>query len=108
MTWTVNYSDSAKRDLHGIRSYIAETLLEPEVAEKQVNRIMDAADVLDQQPFRHRSYDNEPWRSQGLRIKPVDNYVILYFPDEKTTTVTIIRIMHGSRDIDKQLSQSEE
>jgi toxin ParE1/3/4 len=104
MTWTVDYAESARQDLRGIFDYIAYTLLEPVVAENQVNRIMDTADSLESMPKRHRLYDREPWRSHGLRIVAVDNYVILYLPDEVKQTVTIIRIMYGRRDIDRQLN----
>ncbi|MBQ8401784.1 MAG: type II toxin-antitoxin system RelE/ParE family toxin [Clostridia bacterium] len=54
-------------------------------------------------PGRFRLYDKEPWRSRGLRIMPVDNYLVFYIPDTENETVSIIRIMYGGRDIDAQL-----
>ncbi len=68
---------------------------------------MDAADSLESMPKRFRMYDREPWRSRGLRILPVDNYVVLYLPDEKAHVVTIIRIMYGGRDINSQLNAND-
>ena len=53
---------------------------------------------------RNRLYDNEPWRSRGLRIMPIDNYVILYLPDDSKNTVKVVRVIYGRRDIDSQLS----
>ena len=87
--------------------YISNVLNEPVAAKEQVTRIMDAADSLENMPLRHRLYDNEPWRSRGFRITPADNYVVLYLPDESKNVVTIIRVMYGRRDIDKQLNRSE-
>ena len=55
-------------------------------------------------PMRHRLYEEEPWHSQGLRVLPVDNYLVFYLSDETSATVSIIRIMYGGRDIDKQLN----
>ena len=107
MTWRVDYADDAIQDLQAIYDYISMTLQEPDIAEKQTNRIMDAADTLDHMPLRHRLYDNEPWRSRGLRVLPVDNYIIFYLPDETKNTVTIIRVMYGGRDIEKQLNANE-
>jgi len=107
MTWRVDYADDAIQDLQAIYDYISMTLQEPDIAEKQTNRIMDAADTLDHMPLRHRLYDNEPWRSRGLRVLPVDNYIIFYLPNEAKNTVTIIRIMYGGRDIEKQLNANE-
>lgn len=54
-------------------------------------------------PEKYRIYDKEPWKSRGLHILPVDNYVVLYIPDTDTKVVTILRIMYSGRDIDKQL-----
>ena len=36
---------------------------------------------------------------------PVDNYLVLYIPDDDTQVVTIIRVMYGGRDVDTQLNR---
>ena len=108
MIWKVIYTDDALADLQGVYDYIAFTLLEPVTAERQSERIMDAADSLDNMPMRHRLYDKEPWRSKGLRVLPVDNYLIFYLPNGADSTVAIIRIMYGGRDVDHQLNQTGE
>ena len=106
MRWKVYYSDDALQDLQGIFDYISQVLLEPEIAAEQTNCIMDAADSLDSMPFRFRLYENEPWNSRGLRVLPVDNYLIFYLPNESKQVVTIIRIMYSGRDIDTQLNKT--
>ncbi len=58
---------------------------------------------LDIMPERYRKYENEPWKSRGLRVLPVDNYVIFYIPDSNKKVVTILRVMYAGRDIDNQL-----
>ena len=107
MKWEVKYTTDADRDLEEINSYIADVLLEPAVAEKQVTRLMDAVDRLNHLPFRHRLYDHEPWHSRGVRVFPVNNYLILYFPNELRAVVEIVRIIYGGREINAQLEQSE-
>ena len=92
------YAEDAVQDLQGVFDYISDVLLEPIVAARQVDRIMDAADSLDHMPLRHRLYDREPWWSRGLRVMPVDNYLVFYLPDEAKKTVAIIRIMYRRRD----------
>ena len=82
MIWHIDYTETAKQDLRDILDYISNILLEPVTAAKQVNRIMDAVDSLVNMPMRHRLYDSDPWRTRGLHIMPVDNYTVLYFPDE--------------------------
>ena len=108
MIWKVNYTEDAEQDLQSIFDYISGVLLEPVTAANQTNRIMDVADSLDHMPLRYRLYDKEPWRSRGLRVMPVDNYLVFYLPDETKKTVAIIRIMYGGRDIDKHLNVTEE
>lgn len=105
--WKVVYTEQAERDLHSIFEYIAFSLLESEIAKNQLRRIMGAVAKLNSMPLRHPLYDKEPWQSKGLRVLPVDNYLVFYLPVETKTTVAIIRIMYGRRDIEKQLRQSE-
>ena len=108
MKWRVFYTEDAESDLQGIYEYISYVLLEPLIAQKQTDRIMDAVDLLDHMPLRYRLYDYEPWHTNGLRVLPVDNYLVFYLPDESKGTVAIIRIMYGGRDIQKHLNESAE
>ena len=104
MIFDVSYSAEARQDLRDIYEYIAYELLVPETAARQAERIMKAARSLEQIPMRYRLYEGEPWHSQGLRVLPVDNYLVFYLPDETSATVSILRIMYGGRDIEKQLN----
>lgn len=106
MIFHVAYSAEARQDLRDIYEYIAYELLVSETAAGQTERIMKAIRSLEQMPMRHRLYEEEPWHSQGLRVLPVDNYLVFYLPDENSATVNIIPIMYGGRDIDKQLNES--
>ena len=105
MNWDVQYADSALQDLQAIYDYISEILLEPGIAGKQTDRIMDAIDSLEHMPLCHRLYDYEPWHSRGWRVMPVGNYLVFYFPDESRRVTNIIRIIYGGRDIEKHLDQ---
>ena len=103
MIWEVEYTQSALLDLQNIYDYIADILLEPSISQKQTDRIMEAAESLEYMPFRHQLYSNEPWRSLGWRFIPVDNYIILYLPDEPSNTVNIMRIVYGGRNIENNI-----
>ena len=103
MIFYVAYSAEARQDLRDIYEYIAYELLVPETATGQTERIMKAIRSLEQIPMRHRLYEEEPWHSQGLRVLPVDNYLVFYLPDEISATVSIIRIMYGGKDIAAEL-----
>ena len=107
MSWRVDFTDEAKAELRSIYWYIHDVLLEPQTALAQIRRIKKATDALDQLPFRYRLYDQEPWRSRGLRILPVNNYLVFYVPDESRCVVEIVHIIYGGRDIEAQVEQSE-
>ena len=98
-------SNQAEIDLRGILEYIAFELQAPENASGQLDRLEACIMDLDHMPKRYRQYELEPWKSRGLRVAPVDNYLILYIPDDDTQVVTIIRVMYGGRDVDTQLNR---
>ena len=62
---------------------------------------------LDEMPMRFKLYEDEPWKSKGLRFVPVDNYLIFYLPIDETNTVSIVRIIYAGRDMNKQLQETE-
>lgn len=67
---------------------------------------MEEIRSLNEMPMRYRLYDDEPWHSQRVRFFPVNNYLVFYLPDETKTTVHVVRIIYGGRDIKKQLSET--
>lgn len=103
MIYKIVITADAKEDLKRIYEYIAEILLSPQNAIGQLDRLEKCILKLNQMPFRFRKYEREPWYSRGMHIMPVDNFVVLYIPDEEKSIVTIIRVMYGGRDIDEQL-----
>ena len=104
MMFTVKLSEQADKDLRSIYEYIAYDLQSPDNARGQLDRLEAMIFSLDSMPKRYRKYEKEPWHSRGLRIAPVDNYVVLYIPDMETTTVTIIRVAYVGQDIERLLA----
>ena len=104
MIYEVEVSKQADSDLRGIFEYIAFELQAPENASGQLERLEEQILSLDTIPERYRKYEKEPWETRGLRVLPVDNYVILYIPDSDKKVVTILRVMYAGRDIDNQLN----
>ena len=105
MSFEVELTERADRDLRNIFLYIAVDLQSPENADKQVKRLWNAILSLDELPERYRRYEDEPWHSRGLRILPVDNYNILYIPSLEERIVRIMTVMYGGRDISEQLKK---
>ena len=91
MNYEVELSEQADSDLRGIFEYIAFELQSPENASGQLDRLEEQILSLDNMPERYRKYENEPWKSRGLRVLPVDNYVIFYIPDSIRMTIAAFR-----------------
>ena len=91
MNYEVELSEQADSDLRGIFEYIAFELQSPENASGQRDRLEEQILSLDIMPERYRKYENEPWKSRGLRVLPVDNYVIFYIPDSIRMTIAAFR-----------------
>ena len=104
MIYEVEVSEQADSDLRGIFEYIAFELQSPKNASGQLDRLEKQILSLNTMPERYRRYEKEPWKSRGLRVLPVDNYVVLYIPDCDKKIVTILRVMYTRRDIDHQLN----
>ena len=106
MSYKIVYAEESERDLINIYRYIAVILSVPETAKRQADRIMNAIKGLDEMPLRFKLYQNEPWHSWGLRVLPVDSYLVFYIVVAEET-VAIVRIMYGERNMDLQLSNTE-
>ena len=105
MKYMIDITAQAKSDLQSIYEYIAFELIAPENAAGQLDRLEESIMKLDYMPLRFKEYEYEPWKSRGLRIMPMDNFVVLYIPNEETGVITIIRIIYGGRNIEEQLRQ---
>lgn len=107
MIYSVTLAPQAQADLREIFKYIAVDLQSVQTASGQLDRLEKAIASLDQVPERFRIYDTPKWRERNLRIMPVDNYLVFYIPNLSVGTVTVLRIMYGGRDIDRQLRSIE-
>lgn len=105
MNYTVNISSEAAADLRAIFEYIAFELRSVQNASSQLTRLEKEIYALNQLPERYRRYDEEPWRSRGLRLMPVDNYCVFYIPNHESRTVNIVRVIYGGRDIASELEK---
>lgn len=103
MSCDIKLTRDAEKDLCDIFEYIAFLLQSPQNAAGQLDRLEQGIASLDNMPERFRIYEREPWTSRGLRVMPVDNYLVFYLTEIETETVTVLRIMYGGRDTERQL-----
>lgn len=103
MIYQVNTTEQADADLRGVYEHIAFELLSPDNASGQLDRLEEHIIGLENFPEKFRVYEKEPWHSRGLRVMPVDNYLVFYISDKDARTVTVIRVMYAGRNVDDQL-----
>lgn len=103
--YSVKISEKAESDLKEIFEYVAFELLSVQTAFDLLERLEKSILNLNQMPNRHIAYEKEPWKSRGLRIMPVGNYIVLYIVDEESAVVNIVRVMYGGREIETQLNK---
>lgn len=103
--WKVVLTPEFKQEFRNIYDYIASVLLVPETAKKQVGRILDQVESLNEMPHKFSLFEKEPWRSRGLRKLVVDNYIVFYLPNEKTHEVVVFHVFYGGRNIEELLEK---
>lgn len=103
MAYEVITTGQADADLRGIYEHIAFGLLSPDNAAGQLGRLEERIMGLETFPEKFRLYEREPWHSRGLRVMPVDNYLVFYIPDREAGIVTVARVMYAGRDVQDQL-----
>jgi len=101
--YEVIITDKAYEDMETIYSYIAETLLSPETAAGQYDRIANTILTLEEMPKRIRLMDSEPEHSQGIRPLVVDNYTIFYVI--RNELVVVARVLYSASDVSTRLSE---
>ena len=99
--YEVLISEKANDDMEAIYTYIAETLLAPDAAANQYDRIAKAILSLDVMPKRIKLMDSEPERSKGIRAMYVDRYTVFFII--KVDTVYITKVLYSASDISKRL-----
>lgn len=99
MSYSVDISGPAQKDIDGIFKYIAFRIQASETATAQVERIENAIMNLSELPERNRLVPDEPWKSSGMRRLVVDNYLIFYYLEEASQSVYITRVLYSGSDV---------
>jgi toxin ParE1/3/4 len=95
--YRVVYTDAARIDLREIAAYFRNAAGDV-VAEATASKITYKIETLGVRPARQRLRKE---LGSGLRAVPVGNYLIFYRVE--AGTVSIVRILHGSRNISEKL-----
>lgn len=102
-SYIIDITKPAEADLYNIGRYIANELLEPELANKVISTIGNAILSLEEMPYRNSLVRDERLSQQGIRRILIENYIGFYIINEEDKKVTIIRVLYSRRDWDHML-----
>ena len=88
------FARQAAADVTGIVDYLA-------AAASFKKSLMECLDTLRMFPQSGSLVQNGYVPQTGIREKLVGNYLLFYQTDAETRTVYILRVVHGSRDLDR-------
>lgn len=92
--YTVKFYARVYRDLDGIYAYIAENLLEPDIARHMVDELEEAILSLGQMPYRGAIRRIGAYANGNYRQLFVKNYVIIYRVVEEKREVRIVTVRY--------------
>ncbi len=103
--YNLEFLPSAKNDMLEIVKYISAELKNPVAASKLAEEFIASAENICIFPYSNNVYTPIKSLEKEYRRIIVKNYMMFYTVDEKTKTVTIMRVIYAKRDIDKQINQ---
>ncbi|MGE5474881.1 MAG: type II toxin-antitoxin system RelE/ParE family toxin [Ignavibacteriales bacterium] len=95
--YNIQITEPAENDLHQIRNYISEELLESAVANRIINKIGEAIFTLEEMPVRNAIVSDKRLAAQGIRKILIENYIVFYIVSEENKMVTVLRILYCRR-----------
>ncbi len=104
--YKIIYSSESLTDLIDIYNYISFDLLSPEVTVRHNLKIRNKIKTLSLMPERYQLVDWESWRSIKMRSLPIDNFIVFYLVNDKTKTVSIVRIFYAGRNIENIINKA--
>jgi len=93
----VRLSIQALDDIRAIAEFISDH--NPERAASFADELFDACEEIGERP---RAYPGRPQWGRGIRARFHGHYVIIFETD--TGVVSILRVVHGARDLDTLMS----
>ena len=98
MEYQVRITAQAQEQLREIRDYITNELLAPDAAQNMLGLLASEMASLSRMPGRVRLVDEEPWRSEGVRMKAVRDYLVYFWIDEEKKVVQVFAVIYARRD----------
>jgi len=103
MAFSVKYSKQAEDDFDEIICYISDELSNPPAAENFYGAVSEKLVLLRDNPYIYPLHHDETLQAVGYRFAAIGNYLLFYTVDKKSSTVNIVRIVYGRRELSAAL-----
>lgn len=104
--YEVSISKAAGMDVEKIAEYYAFSLQNPEEALKLIGSIKKAVMSLEM-PERHQVVADGYLAAKGIRMFPIQKYLIFYTVNKTECTVNIVRVLYEKREWEFLLRHGE-
>ena len=106
MSYLIQMTKSAEKDLRSAVDYLDFVLLNPMAADALLEETESKINDLQFFPEAHPLVDDAVLKSWGIRFVMVKNYLAFYTVDHENNTVYIVRFLHSKRNWPVLLKQS--
>ena len=96
--YKVVISEAAEMDLNAIAEYYVVALQNLDGAVKLIGSLKEAVLSLAEMPERHQLVSDGYLATKGIRMFPVQKYLVFYTVNKPTCTVNIVRVLYEKRD----------
>ena len=97
MTYLVNITDIAERDILSAVKYIAGILNSPAAANNLLDEIERHEVILESTPKMYPLVYDECLAARGLRFVMIKKYILFYTVNEDEKQVNVVRFLHSRR-----------
>ncbi len=97
--YEVIINPKAYRELKNIYRYISIELLEPSVAKKQTDSIMDEIEKLETFPYSHQDRMFGRYSGKGYKQLLIGHYIVIYKIDSENKVVIVITVQYVGRNM---------
>lgn len=99
--YKLEYLPLARRDMAEIITYISHELHNRTGADRMITQLTEAGERIAEFPYANPIYHPIRPLRRDYRKAVVGNYIMLYWTDESSQTVTVARVIYGRRDYGK-------
>ena len=103
--YEVIVTEQAQEQLEATKQYYTFKLHAKDAANDFIDLIEATFIDLEAYPKRGRPVSEEPWHSEGVRMRPIKSHIVYYWIDEDALTVWITAVIDGRMDQEKQLKK---